>query len=141
MEDILMDKKYYWIIDGKYYEVSKETYQKLKKEHDHSKMLERYEREVHVLSLDALATEETTGYDVVADPSVNVEEEAIHNLMIQKLRRVLQGLSEDELYLIEQVYTYEKTEREIATELGISQKAVNKRKIKLLSKLKEFLEK
>ena len=30
MEDILMDKKYYWIIDGKYYEVSKETYQKLK---------------------------------------------------------------------------------------------------------------
>lgn len=135
-----MDKKYYWIIDGKYYEVSKSTYQKLKKEHDHSKMLERYEQEVHVLSLDALATEETTGYDVIADPTVNVEEEAIQNIMIQKLRKVLQGLSEDELYLIEQVYTYEKSEREIAAELGVSQKAVNKRKIKLLSKLKEFLE-
>ena len=34
-----MSKKYYWIIDGKYYEVSKETYQKFKREYDHEKML------------------------------------------------------------------------------------------------------
>ena len=87
-----MSKKYYWIIDGKYYEVSKETYQKYKKEHDHSKMLQKYEEEVHVFSLDAMAAEDITGHDIIADTSVNVEEEAIHNLMLEKLREVLKGL-------------------------------------------------
>lgn len=135
-----MSKKYYWIIDGKYYEVSKETYQKYKKEHDHSKMLQKYEEEVHVFSLDAMAAEDITGHDIIADTSVNVEEEAIHNLMLEKLREVLKGLSSDELHLIEQIYTYGKTEREMATELGISQVAVHKQKLKVLDKLKKFLE-
>lgn len=135
-----MDKKYYWIIDGKYYEVSNETYQKYKKEHDHSKMLQKYENEVHIFSLDAMAAEDITGHDIIADTSVNVEEEAIHNLMLEKLREVLKGLSSDELHLIEQIYTYGKTEREMATELGISQVAVHKQKLKVLDKLKKFLE-
>ena len=136
-----MSKKYYWIIDGKYYEVSKESYQKYKKEHDHSKMLQKYEEEVHVFSLDAMAAEDITGHDIIADTRVNVEEEAIHNLMLEKLREVLKGLSSDELHLIEQIYTYGKTEREMATELGISQVAVHKQKLKVLDKLKKFLEK
>ena len=136
-----MSKKYYWILDGKYYEVSKETYQKYKKEHDHSRMLQKYEEEVHVFSLDAMAAEDITGHDIIADTGVNVEEEAIHNLMLEKLREVLKGLSSDELHLIEQIYTYGKTEREMAVEWGISQVAVHKQKLKVLGKLKKFLEK
>ena len=135
-----MSKKYYWIIDGKYYEVSKETYQKFKREYDHARMLQRYENEVYVFSLDAMATEETTGYDVIADLDVNVEETAVHNLMIEKLRDTMKKLDDEELDLIKQIYVDEKTQREIAAELGISQNAVNKRKIKLLNKLRKFLE-
>ncbi len=135
-----MSKKYYWIIDGKYYEVSKETYQKFKREYDHARMLQRYENEVYVFSLDAMATEETTGYDVIADLGVNVEETAVHNLMIEKLRDTMKKLDDEELDLIKQIYVDEKTQREIAAELGISQNAVNKRKIKLLNKLRKFLE-
>lgn len=135
-----MSKKYYWIIDGKYYEVSKETYQKFKREYDHARMLQRYENEVYVFSLDTMATEETTGYDVIADLGVNVEETAVHNLMIEKLRDTMKKLDDEELDLIKQIYVDEKTQREIALELGISQNAVNKRKIKLLNKLRKFLE-
>ena len=134
-----MSKKYYWIIDGKYYEVSKETYQKFKREYDHARMLQRYENEVYVFSLDTMATEETTGYDVIADLGVNVEETAVHNLMIEKLRDTMKKLDDEELDLIKQIYVDEKTQREIALELGISQNAVNKRKIKLLNKLRKFL--
>ena len=135
-----MDKKYYWIIDGNYYEVSKETYQKLKKEHDHSKRLEKYENEAVILSLDALVTEDHNGYDFVADPDVNVEDEAIQNVMIGKLRAILKSLSEKELELIHMLYELNKSEREIAEKLDISQNAVHKQKKKLLAKLKKFLE-
>ena len=65
-----MSKKYYWILDGKYYEVSKETYQKYKKEHDHSKMLQKYEEEVHVFSLDAMVAEDITGHDTICPQSL-----------------------------------------------------------------------
>ena len=99
-----MDKKYYWIIDGKYYEVSKETYQKYKKEHDHSKMLQEYENEVHIFSLDAMAAEDITGYGVIADTNVNVEDEAIHNIMLCNLRKARETLSSDEQLLLTLLY-------------------------------------
>ena len=136
-----MDKKYYWIIDGKYYEVSKETYQKYKREHDHSKRLQEYENEVVVLSLDAVTTGEHSLSEIISDTETNVENEAIQNVMIEKLKIALAGLSTEELSLINMLYSDLKSEREIAAILGISQKTVNKRKHRILERLKKFLEK
>ena len=138
-----MPKKYYWIIDKKFYEVSKETYQKFKKEYDHARMLREYEEEdeIEVLSLDEYVTENITGYEMLSDPEVNVEDEAVHNVMLEKLKEIMKELSEKEKNLIDQLYKLEMTEREIAEEMGVSQCAVHKRKEKLLNKLKKILEK
>ena len=121
-----MDKKYYWIIDGKYYEVSKETYQKYKKEHDHSKMLQEYENEVHIFSLDAMAAEDITGYGVIADTNVNVEDEAIHNIMLNNLRKARETLSSDEQLLLTLLYDEGQTMGEIGKALGVSQQTAVK---------------
>lgn len=80
-----MSKKYYWIIDGKYYEVSKETYQKFKREYDHAKMLEEYEKEVVVLSLDAVTSGEHSLSEVIPDTKINVEDDVIHKILIEKM--------------------------------------------------------
>ena len=61
--------------------------------------------------------------------------------MIEKLKIALAGLSTEELSLINMLYSDLKSEREIAAILGISQKAVNKRKHRILERLKKFLEK
>ena len=90
--------------------------------------------------MDALVTEDHNGYDFVADPDVNVEDEAIQNVMIGKLRAILKSLSEKELELIHMLYELNKSEREIAERLDVSQNAVHKQKKKLLAKLKKFLE-
>ena len=134
-----MDKKYYWIIDGKYYEVSKETYQKYKKEHDHSKMLQEYENEVHIFSLDAMAAENITGHDIIADTSVNVEDEAIHNIMLSNLRKARETLSSDEQLLLTLLYDEGQTMGEIGKALGVSQQAVSKKHSKIITKLKKIL--
>lgn len=134
-----MDKKYYWIIDGKYYEVSKETYQKYKKEHDHSKMLQEYENEVHIFSLDAMAAEDITGYGVIADTNVNVEDEAIHNIMLSNLRKARETLSSDEQLLLTLLYDESQTMGEIGKALGVSQQAVSKKHSKIITKLKKIL--
>lgn len=134
-----MSKKYYWIIDGKYYEVSKESYQKYKKEHDHSKMLQKYEEEVHVFSLDAMAAEDITGHDIIADTSVNVEEEAIDNIMLSNLRKARETLSSDEQLLLTLLYDEGQTMGEIGKALGVSQQAVSKKHSKIITKLKKIL--
>lgn len=134
-----MSKKYYWILDGKYYEVSKETYQKYKKEHDHSKMLQEYENEVHIFSLDAMAAEDITGYGVIADTNVNVEDEAIHNIMLSNLRKARETLSSDEQLLLTLLYDEGQTMGEIGKALGVSQQAVSKKHSKIITKLKKIL--
>ena len=113
-----MSKKYYWILDGKYYEVSKETYQKYKKEHDHSKMLQEYENEVHIFSLDAMAAADITGYGVIADTNVNVEDGAIHNIMLSNLKQMFIVSAVMSLYVLRNV-TYQGIFRSSGIVLGL----------------------
>jgi len=134
-----MSKKYYWILDGKYYEVSKDTYQKYKKEHDHKRRLQKYEEEVHVFSLDAMAAEEITGHDVLADTTVNVEERALNNLMLETLRCARKKLPEEDQSLLNMLYDEEKTTVEIGEILGITHQAVSKKHAKIIEKLREIL--
>lgn len=69
-----------------------------------------------------------------------VEDLVIRNMEIQRLHRALTLLSDGERELIEQLYFKEWTEREIAARTGLSQNAVNKRRQKILGKLRKIFE-
>lgn len=71
----------------------------------------------------------------------SAEEQALRNIQIQQLHRGLSLLAEDERLLIEQIFFEERTERELALEYGLSQKGINKRKKKILERLRELIEK
>lgn len=72
-----------------------------------------------------------------ASPDLSVEELAISSVWLERL---FQCLSEDEKVMIRKLYFEEKTERIVSMELGISKTALHHRKVKLLQKLKIFLE-
>ena len=61
-------------------------------------------------------------------------------MMIDKLPEAVATLTEEEKELVYQLYFNHKSERQIALETGISNVAVNKRKNKVLSKLKNYFE-
>ncbi len=81
-----------------------------------------------------------TGENLIIDTSVNVEDEAIKNILIDKLHSCLKLLDDNELYLIKQRIEFGRSEREIAKKLGISHTAVGKRLDKLFLKLKKMME-
>lgn len=135
-----MSKRYYWKINGYLYEVSEEQYFEYKYEQNRHDYLKKNEQEALILSLDAMGAEGKNGEVFIADERVNVEDEVVHKLMLEKLENALGKLSSEELLLIDLLYSQLKSERETAMLLGISQKAVNKRKVKLLRRLKKFLE-
>ena len=134
-----MDKKYYWKMNGYIYEVTKEQYYRYRKEQDRHDYLREAEEEAVILSLDSLGGEGKDGVNFIADPNVNVEEEVVHRIMLDKLRSALDKLSSEELMLIDLLYTQLKSEREISKLTGIPQKTVNNKKKKLLEKLRNHI--
>jgi len=94
-----------------------------------------------VVSYDAMDNCETLGVDSIPDlASPGVEDIVLSNLLQQKLRHCLHKLSTADQALIFALFYEQKTEREYAKLLGISQKAVNKRRHKALDKLRELME-
>lgn len=73
------------------------------------------------------------------DQSASAEDLAIKHLQTQQLHKALSVLSADEQYLIDQLYFQEKTERELASQLGVSQNAINKRRQRILERLRGLL--
>ena len=72
-----------------------------------------------------------------AASGVSVEEQAVSSVWLEEL---LQCLSADERVILHKLYFEDKSERNVSIELGISKTALHHRKVKLLQKLKNFLE-
>ena len=100
-----MSKRYYWKINGYLYEVSEEKYFEYKYEQNRHDYLKKNEKEAVILSLDTLGAEGTSGEVFIADERVNVEEEIVHTLMLEKLKTTLGKLSAEELILIDLLYS------------------------------------
>lgn len=74
-----------------------------------------------------------------AEETASAEEQALKNIQTQQLHKALLLLSDDERDLIERLFFQEQTEREIAAVYGLSQNAVNKRRKRVLDKLRELI--
>ena len=73
-----------------------------------------------------------------AEESRSVEEQILKKIEYEQLHKFISELSKEEQWLIHDLYFEERTEREVAAELGLSQKAVNKRRQKILEKLRKL---
>lgn len=92
------------------------------------------ERTGGVLSLDRFVEE--CGFEP-AD-IVDVAEMVADSLLFEELFNALEELDPDNRKILE-LFSCGKSEREIADDIGVSQRAINKRKTKLLSQLRERL--
>lgn len=68
-----------------------------------------------------------------------VEQIVEDKLLLEMLLKALETLTEDERFLIDEIYFQEKTEREISKESRIPQQTINSRKKKIIEKLKKYL--
>ena len=72
-----------------------------------------------------------------AASGVSVEEQAVSSVWLAAL---LQRRADDEKEILYKIYFEEKSERIVSAEMGISKTALHQRKVKLLQKLKNYLE-
>ena len=73
------------------------------------------------------------------EEAASVEDQAIRNLQSEQLHTALSLLPDDERMLIEKIFFDGRTERELAAELGLSQKGINKRRQRILEHLRKLI--
>ena len=74
------------------------------------------------------------------DEAVDISESVVHAVMADRLKTALSLLSDSEQALVKAIFYEELSEREVGLRLGITQSVVNKRKAKILTKLRKMLE-
>lgn len=68
-----------------------------------------------------------------------IEEQVIHVWEMEQLYNAIACLPREDQYLIYELYFEERIERDLAIELKLSQKGINKRKKRILKRLKELM--
>jgi RNA polymerase sigma factor (sigma-70 family) len=122
-----MDKEYFIELNGRQIPVSKEVYYAFKRPawREHKRRQVRAEKE---LSLEAFAD---AGFEIPSGEAL-VDEIVEDKLLLDMLSKALSELTEEERVLIDELFFNDKSEREIAREIGVSQPAIHKRRNRIL---------
>ena len=135
----LYTQKKFIVVQGNLLEVTAKIYAEYYKENDHKRYLKRQAKLYNSFSLDALDAK-----DIILDSALitdELENDIEKRLTLEKLRKGMEILSDKEREVIEYIYFKNMTEQQMADCFGVSQQAIHKRKCKVLTKLKKFLEK
>lgn len=133
--------KFFLPLHGMLMEVTEETYKEYYRDKRRQKYIDERSKLNGDVSYNALDTDETLGEDILADRRTDVEMQVINQMTVEQLRKAFLLLSPDERELITAIYIQNLTEREFAKKKGVYHNAVHKRKLRVLEKLKKFLDK
>jgi len=139
--------RYLITIDSKDVEVTEEVFKVYTQMDRRERYHEEQMQQIPHVSLEKLIEEDVpielyTDIHIASPEEILIkkEQELEDGIIIQKLRSALAMLAPDERMLIIILFFRNKTEREAAEYFHISQPAIHKRKLKILSEIKKHME-
>ena len=127
-------------VQGCLLEVVREQYADFYKDKERWRYLKKLDTNHGLLSLEGFTDSEGNVLDFIIDETVDVAETVVRAVMVDRLKVALPLLSDGEQALIQAIFFEELSEREVGLRLGITQSVVNKRKAKILAKLRTIIE-
>ena len=127
-------------IQGCLLEVVREEYADFYRDKERWRYLQKLDTKNNLISLDIFTDGEGDPLDFIADEAVDIEETVVNAVMADRLKAALLLLSDSEQALIWAIFFEELSEREVGARLGVTQSVVNKRKAKILRKLRKIIE-
>ena len=127
-------------VQGCLIEVMREQYTDFYRDKERWRYLKKLDTKNSLLSLEGFTDSEGNVLDFIVDEAVDVSETVIHAVMVDRLKAVLPLLSDGEQALIQAIFFDGLSEREVGLRLGLTQSVVNKRKAKILAKLRKMIE-
>lgn len=140
IDKVTGETRYYIPVSGKMYETSEEVYKTYYKMLSHEQYQEKRKRK-YESSYEEL---EETGFQIENNSNVDrnsAEDRALNNMMIEKMLSKLSILNDFEYWLVQEIYSHGKTDRQIESESGISRSKVGYQRKRILEKLRLEMEK
>lgn len=138
--DVSYKNRRFLPLHGMLMEVDENEYKEFYKTSRRQKYLEELSKENGEFSFDMLTTNDFNGQDILLDTKTDVYQFVEQKIIMDKLQKGISLLTEEEQRLIQEIYYEGLTEREIAKKQGIYHNAVHKKKVRILNKLKKYLE-
>ncbi|MCF8019110.1 MAG: hypothetical protein K9L62_06825 [Vallitaleaceae bacterium] len=132
-------KRYFIPIDGKYYETTKKVYEVYYQMDRRERYLEERDLNKGVINFCDIDNEDYSAEEMLSDKDTDIEEEVINSVLIKTVLEAMSLLSEEEKWLIQELFFCGKSERELTRNTGIPRKTINYRKEKALSKIRKFI--
>jgi len=127
-------------VQGCLLEVVREQYTDFYRDKERWRYLQKLDTNHSLFSLEGFTDSEGNALDFLVDETVDIAETVVHALMVDRLKAALLLLSDSEQALIRAIFFEELSEREVGLRLGVTQSVVNKRKAKILMKLRKIME-
>lgn len=134
-------KRRFWLFGGMLMEVSEADYVQMNREKSRMQYQCKIAKKMGEFSYDSLDTDDFDGVLILEDPRPNVSEVVEQRIMVDKLCEAIKLLSDEEAELIKALFFDDVSEREYSREKGISHTAVQKRRQKVLKKLRNMIDK
>lgn len=84
-------------------------------------------------------TENSTIFDLTPSKYKSPEEKLEEKETISQLSKALNQMKTKDVFVLREIYLLSKTQKEVASEMGVSQTAVRKRKLRALKSAKKFM--
>lgn len=118
-------------------EVSESDYKAFYKDKRRQKYLDERSAKNGDFSYDMLTTEDLNGEDILVDEMSDTVGDVENKLILDSLRLEFKRLSEDEQKILYLIYSQRLSERAVEERFHVSQNAVHRRKVQILSKLRK----
>lgn len=125
-------------VQGCLLEVVREQYADFYRDRERWRYLQKLDAKNRLLSLDGFTDSEGNPLDFITDEAVDIAETVVNAVMVDRLKAALPLLSDSEQELIQAIFFDGLSEREVGARLGITQSVVNKRKARILIKLRKY---
>ncbi|MBS5784329.1 MAG: sigma-70 family RNA polymerase sigma factor [Clostridium sp.] len=133
------NKKYTIVVKRQRVEVSEPVYRAYHKERES----ERYQNKLirqNELSLERFHEDGVNIDYLIVRVQPDIVDRLLYQEQLEALWIALQSLSENERFLIDELFFNDKKEADLAAELLVTQQAISKRKKKILDKLKKMID-
>mgnify|MGYP002515886862 FL=1 len=127
-------------VQGCLMETDRTHYNDFYREKERQKYLRFLDRKHGLLSIDAFDSDDDNGTDFLQTDVEDVSETVAHSQLLDKLRKAVDTLPEDEKALITQHFYDEVPQTELARKYGINQSNISRKIGKILSKIKKLME-
>ena len=133
-------KRRFWMFGGMLMEVSEEDYVQMNREKSRMQYQYKVAQKAGEFSSDSIGEGNFKTTLISETHAPDVSEVVEQRIMVEKLCAAIQLLSKKDAELVRALYVDEVTEREYARQEGISHTAVQKRRQRILEKLRNLIE-